>query len=1007
MAQLKIADIQWLKNSPYGTFATGDIVSIYWDDSALALIAKQNGTQIFTGTQIPYTFTYNGSKSDTYKRESFFDLQVCSGTDKLIWERTSYFPYFVTITLQNHPTCAIVPVSCDLVFDNLPIVTNASSELASDGAITIQASSSYPIKYKLNSNFVYEDTQFGTSGQTSGTFTGLRAGDYIIYARDSHNCYTRTSVTIGISKSYGVRWRLQYYHRQKATNLFHHVTEILQKDYTGDVEYISGDTDSPTIFELRGGEGNLDKFRIILPTQISFKALCETPGQFRDIYTNDPEKFRLRHSINGSIVWLGKVLANQYSEQYISVPYGIDIIANDGMTILEKLPFTDSLGNQLFGRQSQIDVIALILKKINLGLNIRCACNLYAEDMADGAADDPLDQGFIDLGRYYLNDSSPNCRDVLTKILDPYGAQIVQYGGYWNIIRVEERVSNFDYRIFDPNGVYVSNGTYQSLKYLRKSGSGDLVWTDRNQVLTLNPGYGTIRLVYDLGRRTSLLRNEDFSPTKTINDWLAGIFPGQETQSFIHPDLTGWTIISNSGYSFAGLSAITDDNGDTKFRLRVSNSTNYGNYLLSDTYNLKMAPNHTIKFLMKFYVISFYLPRKVRVQITYGDYFMLPDGKWTTEDSKIVYYVDGDKNNQVHTIEVEAASPDISYINGQNINVKIFFPALNDYDFDNFNALKAKPVLLGVGVGYNILPEGTMQDVYISTDAKPLYSYKLQKTSASEDSRHNIIQPNDYQPNENLVAYQPYKWVLQETNLIGYTEYESKDVVITFEKVQLLLFVEGKQPPKESYYNQDMENENTEILNKVIYHGSIIENINEPLFVKGFDYSYSLGSFNMDISGSPMLFGYGTNLPVQVSVTPQRNFYQPVLMSSTDIVYTGYISGATGGGFVNFFRSSRAESKPLHEIYMDMYSAQYNQPWRSLAGDMYGDVLFSPLDTLVETMDNNRKYFPINLSINFKQNHYSAQFFELTSTADADVDLEENTPLGPGFTTGFSLGFDS
>lgn len=1008
MALNKITEIVWLLNSPYGTYSSGDTVQIYWNTTTEAINVYKNSVQITGGEQIPFKFKYNSKTDDKYKREAFFDLLICSGTDKLSWQRIDLFPYFVTIRYQNHPSCAVVPVSCDLVFDNLPIVTNASSDTASDGSITVQASSSYPIKYKLNQNFVYEDTQSGTSGQTSGTFTGLPKGDYIIYARDSHNCYTRISVTVGVTVTYGVRWRLEYYHKQQTRSLFYHKTEILQKGYTGDVQIVKGDGDNPTVFEMRGGEGNLEKFRITLPTQMTFKLMNETFGQFSDIYTNDPEKFRLRHTIDGTVVWLGKVLTNQYTEQYTARPNGVEIIANDGLPLLDKIHFADASGNRLSGKYSIIDVIALILKKINLGLSIRCACNLYADTMSTGATNDPLDQAYIDLDRFYLNGDSATCKDVLNKILDPFGAQLIQYGGYWNILRVEERVSTFNYRIFDADGVYVSNGTYQSLKYLRRSGRGDLTWSDANQFLRLNPGFGEIRLIYDLGRRNSILKNEDFRPLQTINEWFAGIFPDQATQSFIRPDLTGWTLVTNSGSAYASPSITEDENGVKNYRLRVSNNRS-GNYMLSDTYFLKMAPNHKLKLYVKFTINANTLPRKIRVQVTYGDYYLAGDGNWSNVDSKIIYFVEKDKQNQEHTIEVTAPPPAISYINGANINVKVFFPAYDDYDFTTIAQLRAVPVLY---TGYPEfikyrLPEGTRKDVLLSTSDKPIYRYKLTQSTASEDSLFNLVRPDDYNPNS-ATAYQPLQWVLDERlevyNQIS-QEASAFNVIMSIEKIQLSLLVDDKQPPKESYYNQDMENENPEILTRVIFFGSLLENLNEPIYYNTVNYDYA--TYNYSFQGNGIIGALGQDIPVTLHITPQRQFYQPVLMSATDIIYTSFLRSSSGTGYTTWFRSSRSESKFLHEIYMDMYSAQYNQAWRTLSGNIYGDVLFSPLDTLVETLDSNRKYYPMSLTINYKQNLYETELFELISTADADVNLPENTPLGPGFTTGFSIGFDS
>jgi len=52
----------------------------------------------------------------------------------------------------------------------------------------------------------------------------------------------------------------------------------------------------------------------------------------------------------------------------------------------------------------------------------------------------------------------------------PFGAKIIQYEGYWYIIRIEEQKNaSIAYRQFDVNGDYVSNSTYSPRIELRQS----------------------------------------------------------------------------------------------------------------------------------------------------------------------------------------------------------------------------------------------------------------------------------------------------------------------------------------------------------------------------------------------------------------------------------------------------------------------------------------------------------------------------------------------------------
>jgi len=197
-----------------------------------------------------------------------------------------------------------------------------------------------------------------------------------------------------------------------------------------------------------------------------------------------------------------------------------------------------------------------------------------------------------------------------------------------------------------------------------------------------------------------------------------------------------------------------------------------------------------------------------------------------------------------------------------------------------------------------------------------------------------------------------------------------------------------------------MENENKLILNKTIYHGSLPDTVQV----------YQEGPFKYGVMPgfvvNPILMFAGINVPV-ISTT-NYNKFSSVNMSANagNIVYCGYLRNSSGNGFTTWARDAHAELKTIEQIYMDMYTAQYNQPYNTISGSFTADILFSPIDTLLEVRDG-KKYIPTSLEIGFKSSFYNADFSEMTSVADADIDLDDPADDGAGFTTGFSLGFDS
>lgn len=981
MAQIKIVNVLWKANSPYGTYVSGDVVDVYWDNVSLLFVVKKNNGTITSGNAIPFTFVYNQKPVSFYKQESITQVTICDSTDLVQFERVPAFPYLVDVRAGSHPSCSITGEVCDLSIDALPIVTGTTTNTSLDGQIVISASGSNgSVKYKLNADFRYND---GT-GQVSGTFTGLSKGNYIVFIRDEKDCLVTFTVKVTVQKNYGVLYSLQYY---DVFGVALHKTEILEKDYTGNEITVGGGNAAPT--QYSGGMGGQDKFFPIFSSDMTFYLMSFTKNQYVGLYTNDPEKYRMRHSINGSVKWIGKVLPNQFEQEYTSLPYPVEVVAHDGLATLKEFLFLDDDNNRIVGQFKQITLISFILNKIGLGINIRSACNIFAEEMTSASADDPLDQAYVDTWRYYLKTETPTCWDVLSYILEPYGAQIVMWDNCWYIIRVEERVNSFNYREFDTTGDYVSNSTYNPVKDLKASGYGNrIVWTDNNATLKLNPGFGLIRLMYDLGLNENVFKNGDFS-IKKYSVFQANVQPivNDGVQVYNIPDLSGFTVVAGSTPIITGYESLEDGKVAVKFT-----TPNVGPYLLSETLSLKMGNSDEIKLKFSFKVrpsnkpylgavntLAHYV--KIKIKVTYGAYYLTDIGTWSTVDTNIVYYIKTEDINKYQKFEVTAESPLASYVDGANINVKFFFGHELDYDYANITALKAKLV-----AG---LPSNYRAEVYDSVptyyDIPTLIYYELRRTTSAE-SLPDIVRPTDYHATTN-----PYQWVLVSTlPLVDDNTYETY-----IDYVSLTFYNNGKLLPENANYEKSMENENDKILNRIIYHGSLPNTI--QTYEQLIDWNNLLPGFVIN----PFLGIGGVYIP-QIPVSNTNNAPINVSANAGDLVYTGWLRDSSGDAFTNWTRGSIPESKPIEEIYMDMFSAQYNSAWRTLSGSFIGDIIFSPIDCMRETMDSNRKYYAGSLGIDFKNNLYSVNFMELTDVSD-----NEGEEVGVGFSTGFSLGFNA
>lgn len=975
MALFQLSNIYFkLPTIPSNTFNTGDYCYIFYDSDAKGIKVYKNGSLITSGDNIFYPFPeWRGN-------ERLYQVLTCSGSDRLVFKRISTFPYYTIGFLYGHPSCGI-PIVCDLAFNSIADVTNASGKFNNNGSLTVSATSSNTgIQYKLNEDFVYG------FGQTSGTFNNLTPGLYIVYARDSKNCRAVQSVRVGISESYGVKYRFQFTSRDGKT----HKTEILEKGYTGSVIDVDG-ADNSVIYRLRG-EGKQEKFTTILASEIEFNIISKTEGEFSELSTNDPEKFRIRHTINSTIKWIGKVLINQYEENYTNPPYPISIIATDALPNLVDIPFLDDNNLPFNGVVKQIDVIAFILRKLNLGINIRSATNIYAILMNNTASDDPLDQAYIDLSRYYLSQNDPTCAQVLQWILEPYTAGIVQWENKWFICRLEERTDFFNYREYDQNGNYVSNGTYTPIINLKNSSySNRMVWANQNQTVRVMPGYGSIRLIYDLGNKINIIENGDFRLRSIYN------YDFMTPTTGVAADLTGFEIINNVAGS--GVMIDYEKFEDDKIAVIFDSWLSQGkNYIISKTYNLKTGNRDKLKINFRYKIGRSYWKSqptfaftawyiKVKLLVKYGNYYLREDGNWTTVSSYIINIVKKDKFNEYIDLEILAASPDFSYIDGADFSVRIFLPDVNETEHQSSTTSAAITLLKEFktinNLGYSTIPIDYKTEVYdidgtyYSTDPAILF-YELKEDTNSQ-SLPDIVRPKDYNSTTN-----PYQWILQ------YIQQYNEDIVTSLyvDKISVEILSDNKSIANNQSLEKSMENNNDTSLGKTILHGSLTNTGNTLIT------SFKQSNFWND--GIELTLS--NNNGFTITNAQWFNIYS-YTANAADIIYSGYLRDSLGVGFVQWKRTAYAEIKTLQEIFIDSYGSQYNKSWRLLNGDMYSDdTFFGPMNTLKETIDNDTLYIPISLEIDFYRNLYKAEFMEL-------FDIDDNSPAG--FSKGFSTGFNA
>lgn len=934
--------IKFRVNNLGGTFLANDIVECFFDDTILATVVKKNGVIITDG---PYIRNFDVLFKDT-------NWQQCVGTTLYKYvDGRSQFPYAHARAFSNQASCGYYV--CDLNIIGIPNVTNASSSTTPDGSINVLANSSELIRYNLNTDFAYEDE----TGQNHGLFTNLLPGSYKIYIRDYRNCSANIDVVVSAVSSYATIYRLMYTDRLKNRTIL----DIQKKGYVGPViDEVCG-SGNPLIIRLRG-EGETNKFYPVLSVQAEVSFISIVDFQWSVLYTNSDKDLKLIYAKNVSgntTEYLELfILKNQYSEPYIEAPYPVNFVATDNLALLKEFPFSTPEGGIYRGLMSQIKLVAKCLKETGLSLPIRVACNLYAEAMDQTDTDDPLAQANEELYKYFLNNEPTNVSDVLKNILLPYGARILQYNKTWNIERVEEKVGDYDYRLFDANGDFVSNGTANDVIEIGHKFGSFINWINVSQQMQIIPGFGKIRCSYDLGLLNNIIANGDFT-LKPIADFEnAQLIVDTFGFQFIHPNhaiSTQYDVIDANNVALILASPYPVVDGTS--------------YIESVPYFTKTLDQLKVVFRVKipqpvsnrgYNVPMRYI--KIRVSISFGTYYLGADGHWNDGiyTELTWYYSDFDKYQEYSIITSPPDGGDV----GADLKFRMYQPYIGHANYTSNTELKAAPTIN--------LPLNTKAEV---SDPGPLvFYYELVQTT---DTSQTLIEPDDYDSTTN-----PVKWEFKERSrflLVFNGLAGALDVVSSFfiDHLTVSILDNGNDPPDVAILEKNAEPGNFDTFEETLYNGS----------------------FSEDILSLPR---EKIGLYKKVSLTPV-NYH----ILAADRVYYSFLRDSNNIGYTTFKRDNVAESTTLQNIFMAMYAAQYNRPFKKLTGTLGGNLYASLLSCFKNNIDG-KKYIPVSIAINDWECSYEVELLELTDINESGgSDGSGSSPFSSAFTNGFgSSGFN-
>ena len=302
--------------------------------------------------------------------------------------------------------------------------------------------------------------------------------------------------------------------------------KILQDGYTNATTEILA-AGEPVIIETKSDNDYL--FNQIYGSECVVNIISTINFQFVSLFTANAFKNKVEIWMEPEpdepqeLFWSGFILPDQYSEPLdFDKNYGVTLVARDGLGGLKNIDFLTDSKTPYVGKRQVIKIIAEILKKTKLDLNINWGINLIENDAPITVTGDTFENIYLDYAVFY-QDKTLDCEYVLTQILQSFGARIIQASGEWWIERVPMYLANQNIHKYDKNGAYLSSSVVANqINYTGKydTTNNQLFFAEKKGNLEINPAYKEFEINQKFGKLKSILVNNSFEQfTLSLPGW--------------------------------------------------------------------------------------------------------------------------------------------------------------------------------------------------------------------------------------------------------------------------------------------------------------------------------------------------------------------------------------------------------------------------------------------------------------------------------------------------------
>jgi hypothetical protein len=213
--------------------------------------------------------------------------------------------------------------------------------------------------------------------------------------------------------------------------------EIHEKDYTGALK-----TYEAVSINLQSNSNGDEPLPNIVSSQLNVSFIiseADSALTFPDLLSFDDRKYFVKFYNGATLLWSGFLF-----NDYVSLPFTtgfvqVDIVAIDGLSLLEYSQFNNVDNISINSLIRIIDVISQCINIIDYPdpISMITSCSYYAQgmnDRADASGDEPFSQSYI-----YIRDlQGKTYYEVLENIVSSFGCRLFQSDGKWQLLAINE-----------------------------------------------------------------------------------------------------------------------------------------------------------------------------------------------------------------------------------------------------------------------------------------------------------------------------------------------------------------------------------------------------------------------------------------------------------------------------------------------------------------------------------------------------------------------------------------